>query len=314
MSNYTHEIVRIERGETKGSRSPMWKCLTSDGQTVNVFQHTLPERNTFDLLVQAGYADLSEMAVGDVQRWRHNFPIKVQLVKDGDWWKLAAVEPRPKDAHPDAEWKPDVQMYQNRAELLARLLTNKRYESRYFDFESTGVESDDEMVAASVIHANGLILFDEMLMPRDPSKLLRPGKYGKTASEVNGITPDKLASCQLTEDALTTLAMILSGRVWIAYNAPFDVGLLERECLRYGHPLIYSLGIHDAMQIFAEYLGEWQPNTQKFKTVTLSRAAQLLDIDPGQTHTAKSDALTTLEIMRAMAAGKLINNQFEGWV
>ena len=39
MTEYTHEIIRMERGATKGSGSPMWKCQTVDGQRVNVFKH-----------------------------------------------------------------------------------------------------------------------------------------------------------------------------------------------------------------------------------------------------------------------------------
>lgn len=305
MSEYTHEIFRIERGVTKGSGSPMWKCQTRDGQTVNIFQHQLAERNTFELMVQAGYAAFSELEPGEVQYWR-NHPIQVELVKDGQWWKLAAVEPRPKLAESDEELAPDVDSYRDRAQRLSNLLTTRLYEWRYWDTEMTGLQEDDEMVAASVVNVRGNILFDELICPRNPQKLLRPGKSGKTASDVNGITPDTLLDAMLTEDALVDLAGCLTGRVWVAYNAPFDVAALERECLRYNHPLIYALGIHDAMQIFAEYLGDWQPKYRSFRTVTLSEAARLLDLDPGQSHAACDDAMTTLEIIRAIADGKPI--------
>lgn len=305
MNDYTHEIIRIERGATKGSGSPMYKCLTSDNQMVNIFQHELPERNTFDLMVQAGYAGFTLLELGEVQYW-HDHPIQVELVKEGQWWKLAAVEPRPKLAEADEAFAPDVNLCMDRAQRLSNLLTTRSYEWRYWDTEMTGLQEDDEMVAASVVNVRGNILFDELICPRNPQKLLRPGKYGKTASDVNGITPDMLLDAMLPEDALVDLANCLTGRVWVAYNAPFDVAALERECLRFNHPLIYALGIHDAMQIFAEYLGDWQPKYRSFRTVTLSEAARLLDLDPGQTHTASADALATLEIIRAIADGKAI--------
>lgn len=310
MTDYTHEIVRIERGATKGSGSPMWKCLTSDGQNVNVFKHALPERNTFELLVQAGYVDLIEMAVGDVQRWRHNYPIKVQLVKDGDWWKLAAVEPRPAYAEADAEFVPDVKLYQERAQRKARRLTNRSVDTLHWDFETTGVEKDDELVAAAIVDNKGRVLFDELMLPNNPQKLLRVGKSGKSASEINGITPDMLMNAKMVEDALVSIAMHLTGRLWCVYNAPFDVGVLERECLSHRHPLIWALGIHDAMQIFAEYVGEWQPKTQNFRIWTLAQAAQMLDIAHAQAHTAKADALATLEIMKAIGMGMPIKSEF----
>lgn len=305
MGDYTHEIIRIERGQTKGSGSPMYKCLTGDNQQVNIFQHELPERNTFELMVQAGYAAFTLLELGEVQYWREH-PIRVELVKDGSWWKLAAVEPRPKLAEADQEVMPNIALFHDRAQCVCDLLADRNYEWRYWDSEMTGLQADDEMVAASVVNTRGNTLFDELICPPNPQKLLRPGKYGKTASDVNGITPDALTDAMPIAEALFELSIHLSSRVWVAYNAPFDVAALERECLRHEHPLIYALGIHDAMQIFAEYLGDWQPKYRSFRTVTLSEAARLLDLDPGQSHTAKADALTTLEIVRAIAVGKPI--------
>lgn len=310
MTDYTHQIVRIERSVTKGSSSPMWKCLTADGQTVNVFRHALPERDTFDLLVQAGYGDLIQMHLGDVQRWRHNYPIAVRLVKDGSWWKLAAVEPRPVQAHPDADQDsiPNPALYHSRAQRLCNDLLLLPSFWRSLDFETTGLLEDDEMVSVSVVSGYGEALFDTLVCPAHPEKLLRPGKYGKCASDINGITPEAVSGAMMTADALADLTEYLSGQIWVAYNAPFDVGVLERECLAYGHPLIFALGIHDAMRIFADYRGEWDPKEQQFKTVTLSKAARMLDIDPGLLHTARADALTTYELIKAMAAGKPIKD------
>jgi DNA polymerase-3 subunit epsilon len=309
MSNYTHEIVRIERGTTKGSSSPMWRCTTQDGQTVNVFKHALPERNTFELMLQAGYAAFSQMETGEVQRWK-TYPIKVQLVKDGDWWKLAAVEPRPVHAEADVDYVPDVALYKNRAQRTAILLMLEREGIQYIDTERTGLNDDDEIVAMSMIRPGGAVGFDSLIRPHHPEKLLRPGKNGKTASEVNGITPDMLTDAMPIINALDEFAAHLNGAVIVAYNAPFDMRAIEMDCVANHHTLIVPFAVHDAMQIVAEYIGDWQPKTQNFKPVTLSKAAHLLDLDPGQTHTAKADALATLEIMKAIAAGKPIKSEF----
>lgn len=309
MSDYTHEIIRIERGMTKGSQSPMYMCQTADGQRVNAFQHDLPERNTFELLVSAGCVELVDMELAEVWHWREH-PIRARLVKDGQWWKLVAVDARRQGEERDVERMPDVKLYQERAQRLAKRLTNRSVDTLHWDVETTGVEKDDELVAASIVDNKGRVLFDSLMQPKHPEKLLRPGKAGKCAAEVNGITPDMLTNETLVEDAIVELALHLTGRLWVAYNAPFDVGVLERECLSYGHPLIYALGIHDAMQIFAEYRGEWQPKFQKFQVCRLSQAAKLLDIDPDQTHSAKADALTTLEVMKAIGIGMPVKREF----
>lgn len=300
--DYTHEINRIERGKTKGSGSPMWRCKTVDGQSVNVFQHSNPARDTYNLMFNAGYADIMIMEEGEVRNWTQH-PIKVVLVKDGEWWKLDDVEPRAAGAEPDAVVMPDVAAYRDRAQRHAKMLVDKRWQVSFFDTESTGLQDDDEMVSAAVITAKGLVLYNELLLPQHPEKLWRPGKNMQCAAEVNGITPEQLTNCAMVEDALVSLAMILTGRVWVAYNASFDVGLLERECLRYKHPLIYSLGIHDAMKLVSEYVGEWNPTRNQFQYFSLGAAASMLDVEVEMAHSACADAKTTLELLRAIANG-----------
>lgn len=304
MTNYTHEVNRIFRSVTKSGK-PMWKCFTVNGDSFNVFEHELPERNTAALLLAAGYAEFKLMGEGDAQVW-NTYPIKVQLVKDGQWWALAAVEPRPKNAVSDENWQPDLAAYRDRAQRRAGLLVDKRYEWRYWDSESTGTGVDDEIVAASIVNTKDEVLFDSIIECAHPTKLLRKGADGKCAAEINGITPALVMSGCPATDALMIMNVHLNARVWVGWNIQFDVELLERECLRYNHPLPFSFGINDAMQIFAEYLGQWDPQYQRFRNVRLSEAARLLDLDPGQTHTAKADALATLEVMRAVAAGKPI--------
>lgn len=301
--DYTHEIVRIERGATKNSGSPMYKCTTGDGQVVNVFQHELPERNTFDLMLQAGYARFSLMALGDVQRWTAH-PIRVQLIKDGAWWKLAAVEPRAKDAEADADALPDVEFCRDRAQRLANMLLRPSYGIRYWDCERTGLNDDDELVSVAVVDMLGEVKFATLIRCAHPDKLLRPGKYGKTASDVNGLTPDMLTRGLPPVEALDRLAMHLNGASWVGYNIDFDVKALDADCAAYHLPFIVPFSTHDVMSIFAEYLGDWKPTQQRFRRVSLGEAARLLGIDPGEQHTASADALTTLALVKAMAEGQ----------
>lgn len=299
--DYAHEIIKIERTAAK-SGSPMWRCRTSDDQSVNVFQHDNPERNTVALIVGAGYATISNMGIGEVQRW-NTYPIRVQLVKDGEWWKLAAVEPRPAQAEQDATVKIDPTPYRERAVRQAQDLIMRHNLVNIIDTESTGLQMDDELVAMAIVSSKGRVVFNELMQPANPDKLLRMGKGGMKASDVNGITPDMLDGKRLVEDGLMAINMYLAGRILVAYNTSFDVGLLERECMRYGHPLPNPLAVVDVAQIASEFVGVWQPQWSSFKRYKLSEVVEYLDVEVEghEPHTALGDALTTLEVLRTIS-------------
>jgi len=310
--NYTHEIVRIEFGLTAGSGSPMWRCSTRDGQKVNVFKHANPDRDTAHLMDDAGYHELMSMAVGQVQNWTLH-PINVALVSDGKWWTLEAVEPRPAQAEQDATVKIDPTPYRERAVRQAQDLIMRHNLVNIIDTESTGLQMDDELVAMAIVSSKGRVVFNELMQPANPDKLLRMGKGGMKASDVNGITPDMPDGKRLVEDGLMAINMYLAGRILVAYNTSFDVGLLERECMRYGHPLPNPLAVVDVAQIASEFAGVWQPQWSSFKRYKLSEVVEYLDVEVEghEPHTALGDALTTLEVLRTISENPTV--MWDGW-
>lgn len=98
------EIVFVRRDVTQRSASPLYRCATQDGRTVNIFQHSDPAKDNFHLFEQAGYADalLSLKEIGDSQNWGA-WPIAVTVVFDGRFWNIQGVTQRPDGAVPDAE-------------------------------------------------------------------------------------------------------------------------------------------------------------------------------------------------------------------
>ncbi len=97
----TTEITRMEAGRTKNSASPMWRCVCSDGTKVNVFRHTDPEKNNFQLFEDAGYApEMEQLKDGAALHWKTH-PVRVTLHKPGDFWEVVQVQPRPANARPD---------------------------------------------------------------------------------------------------------------------------------------------------------------------------------------------------------------------
>lgn len=121
MTVFTHEIVRMERGATKNSGSPMWRCQTKDGQKVNVFQHSDPAKDNTELFRTAGYFGYMEsLRVGEAVEWSQS-PIWVVMEKDGDWWAVTDVGTKPHDAERKALW----QQYQ-----AARVAINSQSDSQ----------------------------------------------------------------------------------------------------------------------------------------------------------------------------------------
>jgi hypothetical protein len=106
----TVQIVAMTAGLTKNSQSPMWRCVTSAGQTVNVFKHADPDKNNFDLFMSAGYApEMLSLPVNKTLHWE-KYPITVLLSKPPTekFWNVVSVEPRPPGAKPNSNLESEI--------------------------------------------------------------------------------------------------------------------------------------------------------------------------------------------------------------
>jgi DNA polymerase III subunit epsilon len=299
MTQFTHEIIRMERGETKGSKSPMWRCQTKDGQKVNVFQHSDPARDNTVMFREAGYFGYMEaLKVGEAVEWSQS-PIWAVLEKDGDWWKVTDVCKKVHDAEPDVLWQPNLELYRHRAVYQANQIIH--HAVRIFDVETTGLRTDDELIAISIFDENSDVMLDTFIRPAHPEKLLRVQKGGTNAAQITGITPEMLEHTRSFYDTWPDIHGALDGSIWCAYNASFDVGVLDRECSNAGCPLLTNRGVFDAAQIAAEYLGNWNAKRQWFEMMKLGEVAARLGVMIDVQHNAGADVKTTLAMLKAIA-------------
>src|SRR5262245_59181445 len=114
----------MERGATKNTNSPMWRCVTADGESVNIFSHADEAKDNTVYFRQAGYFEaMSSLALDEALLW-NSHPIDVAMAKtpDGKWWTITAVAPRPDGSQPDVMWGPDIRLYRARARQMARWL------------------------------------------------------------------------------------------------------------------------------------------------------------------------------------------------
>lgn len=303
--NETFQIVRVERGETKGSKSPMWRCWTDSGEQVNVFMHEMPERNTFRYLHDAGYGDdFCEMAVGETLTW-YQHPITVQMRKDGQWWALTAALKRNPDAGPDAQYVPNLDFWRVYAQTVAdNLLMSWVSDLVIFDLETTGLGWDDEIVQVTAINPWGEVLVDTLVQAQEPERLTRLHKNGHSASEFNGITPEMLVDAPEFGVVHGQLAPAMCDQILVAYNANFDVPKLQQACERHSLAPIFPAATVCVMELYSLYAGDWDPIRQNFRLHSLVDAAEAFEISTDGAHGALADARMTLAVLRAMAEGK----------
>lgn len=96
-----NQIILVKRSTTKNSGSPMWRCVTFSGHQVNVFAHTDPDKNNFNLIVDAGYDDEFLNMEVDTEKSFTRFPINIKMRKNGKWWELVSVDKKSDNAMSD---------------------------------------------------------------------------------------------------------------------------------------------------------------------------------------------------------------------
>jgi DNA polymerase-3 subunit epsilon len=107
------------------------------------------------------------------------------------------------------------------------------------DTETTGLEPKDH----KIIEIGCVELVDRRLTGNNFHQYLQPDReIDAGAVEVHGITNEFLADKPRFEDVAEDLIAYLKGAELIIHNAPFDVGFLDRELLRWaqkcgGEPL-----------------------------------------------------------------------------
>lgn len=325
-------IVRISRGATKNSGSPMWRCLTAAGRRVNIFKHELPERDTYHLFRDKFHSDpigapfdLMDMLPGQViapEAWeistvqqrvgwiplaggddRPLGGIHVTLVQDGEWWKVAQVdngiwERLTTIYDPSDDWRESQR--QRAIEWATRMIDGN---ALIFDTETTGTDHEAEIVRIAVLRTNGKLVLDQYIRPEQVHKLMQPDEKGVMPADIHGITPEQLKDEPTFPDIYEAIRQALQGHHCIAYNASFDFRLLTQTRIRHDLPFIISRP-DCAMLMFAQYVGEFNTYHMDYRVWSLRDACAMMGIVTGNLHDPVNDCKATLELIRAMSRGE----------
>jgi len=159
------------------------------------------------------------------------------------------------------------------------------------DFETTGLSSaaGDRVAEVAIIRTEGLDDPD----PLRWSSLINPGIAMPTrAWQIHGIDDDMLRAAPPFARVADQILEMVNGAVFVAHNAGFDLGFLERECERVDLAPPHIEHSVDTLPMARQRFG--------FPQCGLGALATRMEIPLNNAHRAMADADATLGIYRAM--------------
>lgn len=160
------------------------------------------------------------------------------------------------------------------------------------DVETTGLSEDAEVIEVCVIDRTGAVLLNTLVKPA--------GAVPADASAIHGLMDAHLQDAPTWPQIHDDLCRALDGRPMLAYNAEFDLRMLEQTVGRHALPLP-KIKTLCAMHCTARWNGELTAYGD-YRWCRLSEAAALLGITPAGEHRARDDCQTTLALVLAMLA------------
>ncbi len=151
------------------------------------------------------------------------------------------------------------------------------------DSETTGLESDDEIIELAIIDLHGNTLFHSMFKPTKP---ITPGAY-----EVHGISNNELKDKPRWSEMYKIVHKIIKDKTLLIYNADFDIRmLLQTNDL---HGVYFDIPNYECvMKNYASIHSYYSEKYKDFKWISLEDATNCY-----QNHRAKDDCLLVLELI-----------------
>lgn len=295
--SFTH----VERGESKGSGSPKWEFKNDEGERYWAFAHHKPERNTIPLFVEAGYTDLMDMQLGDVQRWQKH-PITITAIKEDDFWKALSVEPKPEGAKPDSSLIDVITPAKRTALSAFQLFSSGKIDDKEIvivDVETTGTTDKDEIVEFAGLNLATGEVYETLISTHDNERI-------NAVTHLNGITEAMLDadSTPKFEYIALNIEDFLRDRIIVAHNREFEMRMLRQTWEQNERPYPVEWDIEQptycTMLLMSKLVSD--PDYQGSpRWIGLDDARKLLGIEIGQTHRAMPDVRLTHAVIKAAA-------------
>jgi len=187
----------------------------------------------------------------------------------------------------------------------------------FLDTETTGLSGMHEVCEIAIINLAGEVLINTLVKPTI--------RIDHNTSQIHGITDEMVKDAPMFGDLLPRLEQILRGRTVLIYNVEFDSAKIARSAQANGcafgtedNPVWWvmyptgketSLGVtlygilwHCAMELYAQFYGDWNDYHHSYRWQRLSNAALQCGIElPLGIHRAWMDAELTRLILLHMA-------------
>jgi DNA polymerase III epsilon subunit family exonuclease len=160
------------------------------------------------------------------------------------------------------------------------------------DFETTGlhVESGHRVIEVGVVRLEPQSGRREAF-----STLIHPGgPISRRTQAIHGITDEMVAGAPRFPSVLPQLAPLIEGAVFIAHNAPFDLGFLRAESKWAGLPMPEPAAVVDTLSLARHVF--------RLPSCSLSSVAARIGLPFHGAHRALADARAVVAIYREMVA------------
>jgi len=161
----------------------------------------------------------------------------------------------------------------------------------FLDTETTGLNSDAEIVEIAIVDGSGNVIFESYCRPTVP---VDPG-----AEAIHGIGSDNLATAPAWPAIAEQVKTALAGKKVVIFNSAFDTRILRATAAAHGDPadwldaLVTDCAMYRAASIYGA--------TNRYGTISLVNAAARAGVEfQGKAHTAAGDAMTTALLWEAM--------------
>ncbi len=164
----------------------------------------------------------------------------------------------------------------------------------YVDTETTGLEKTDEVVEISILDHDGSVLLSSLVKPSSAIPL--------AAQKIHGITNEMVASAPSWPVLWPRIRNFLFGRIIAAYNAPFDLRMMQQSHNRYRLPWRENFNMVDVLPIYSDYRAIWDPVRRSVKYFKLEEAGSFFKISLPNAHRSAADALLTRAVLHCIAS------------
>jgi DNA polymerase-3 subunit epsilon len=158
------------------------------------------------------------------------------------------------------------------------------------DTETTGLDTDDEIIQVAAVAPDGTAILDEMVRPTKP--------IPSEATAIHGIRDEDVETAPFFPEVFDRLRAAVEGKTIIIFNAAFDLRMFKQSLGRHRLPgaAVDEFRAECAMLKYSAWHGErWPGGGYKWQRL------------PGGDHSAKGDSLAVLLLIRTMAAGTQIH-------